>query len=611
MSEFPSTASAAPLSVTAARPSHATIPTAKSRRMRRAEAAALHAQAPHDPLQTPHAPPTSAVLYQVKQKQRKNKQRHHRSNSRQAQVPPHAQSESHIPSHPPSSEVDLPLGSMLADYMNRLFQGWKSSADTESSASHSSSLPLSSEYAYVRRRAGSASAEDHTSSFDSGNETDREAEIDATEYALRAAHLAQAAEDTDDEEPMVMSTRGGSRGSLQHLVPCEYSAFGCETLVQSPAGSGTIDPHYQSAYAHHLSLLHAKHAIVSSQKSQLALLLEQEYRARDKAQRRLEKRDRRYAKLRAAYEHKRQALQQVTQVRDIQDLVGAFLADDPQVDAALQVRALTEQLAAARAELAEKDRLLVEAADYLKLEAKKQDLYRQQQDLLSHGSTSVSLPVAVTTPTAIKPPTQKQQKKKRAKSPAPAQTQTPPLPPQTAEPEPEPQQPQQQQQPDSETAPQTTSPPLQLQSPLHSIQTVPVAVATPFVSASYKAKPTHFPKQTALQTAHLAAQAQAAAALTVAAAHAQAQRDTVVYYSVPHSALKPLAPFLNNAMLSAVFASAATHPQPHLPHGHSEETTEPGGQSLSAQSRGAKMGLTKFCPQVWLKRAGLYNQEGK
>ena len=130
-----------------------------------------------------------------------------------------------------------------------------------------------------------------------------------------------------------------SRSPRPVFVSCEYAAFGCESLVHpSNHTSGIIDAHYHTAAAHHISLLHARHSIVQSQKSQLSMMLEQEARCRERLQRKLDAREKKYQRLRTAFEKKRAALKRAEGLHTAADLIRQFLVDDVNIDTAVQIR---------------------------------------------------------------------------------------------------------------------------------------------------------------------------------------------------------------------------------------------------------------------------------
>jgi hypothetical protein len=457
------------------------------------------------------------------------------------------------------------VNSSIASLFN-LFHSFLSVAKSTHSNATSSNSTLIEQPVPSRPLSSSTSSrsttylqEDHTSSFSSGNETDREEDAPPIAgVAGGSSQIAAAYGSGSDEDAAVASS------PVAKFVPCSYAEFGCESLVPaSTNGSGMLDAHYQASYQHHLSLLQAKHSIVQSQKSQLALLLEQEYRAREVAQRKLERREERYAKLK-----KKAALARVQHTKTAEDLVAQFLVGDPAIDAALQIRDLTEELARVREELALKDKLLVEAAQYIG---------GQQQQL-------------------------------SASPPQPQQA--------SAEPEPE-----------AELEEEPLEPPFQPSHPFilpsSVTQSLPSQVPVVLHHAAHGHSHAHHhaimqqhPSRAKLnQMAQQQAQAQAYHSHVLAQKEAQREayqreQSQVVYFAAPHPALKALAPMLNSATFASVFGVGNGASQqrgrksPAVPSHSSAvrrttDADQPGGRP---QSRGAKLGLSPFCPQTWLKK---------
>lgn len=617
-------------------PSQATIPSLKTKRSMRREnrasnvavSASSHPSSGPGAINHSHhgngsssegAPPTSAVIQQVKQKQRR-KQKVRNSHHQQQQHQPVAyqfgetsptqhdsQDWSQVVEGPPrlhahsngavtAAEHGLAL---LSNFFTSLVKKGETSTDSHQAASNDSSASFLPPH--VSRRFNGEDAIPPSSSFESDDDDyidgpnhddneseyefasdlstrfggrqlgDHEADYEADEHAIPGRRLQRARRSsskkkryhTQQQQQQPLSSPTAQR------IPCKYAEFGCETLV--PPAEGAADAHYHSAYAHHLSLLHAKHSIVASQKTQLSQQVDQSHQAVELLHRKLEHRERKYNKLRLAFERKRAALKEIRATHNLQDLIAEYILGSEGATERKTIAELTAELAGLKTELATKDKLLIEAAEYMKAMSVES---KSDSSPSPHATVDRSPTPAFTSSPVLSP----------AVAPAPDVTVTTP--------------------PFLPTSPAITPLSPSLQPAVTGAFAVPISSLPPNpLNGYHKAPPPPRPLISAVQQAHN--KAMRAKPQSASETKAQAARESMVYYAVPHPALKALAPHLNTAVLSSIFSAipAGSTSPPQIQSAISTARPQSAESASDAASRGAKLGLTGFCPQTWLKKA--------
>ena len=261
------------------------------------------------------------------------------------------------------------------------------------------------------RHAGASDSEE----FSSGNRTEIEEEEDEVKTAdplirsetpPRTAALAWAPDAPSDSVPPSQSV------SSLPQAPCEFAAFGCESLVH--ADRGKDDPHYSSAAQHHISLLQLKFALIASQRTQLQQDVDAQHHALHAAhehtlnlENRLRVQSTKLQQARATIQRQKAVLEEVQalRLRHVQDLVSTY-AGQPPLDAKSMLRSQRKQLESLRAQLSAKDSLLLELAGLLKnTRLGPHILAKMQAAEHTHQPAAASSAVAVATK---KQPLQKQ-----------------------------------------------------------------------------------------------------------------------------------------------------------------------------------------------------------
>ncbi len=225
----------------------------------------------------------------------------------------------------------------------------------------------------------------------SGNETDLEEEEEARTadmYSALSVPLQATSESTDsyslsDEAEVqqqiaaAQSTQLTPPRSNSPLEPCSFRSYGCEALVRS-----TTDEHYRSANSHHLSLCQARISVMVSQREQL-LKLQGEFIAATQLreqhlQAKLARRDAQISRLRERQVRHKKKLRaaQSTQLHSVQELVSAYLNGGMPTDAAKLLRSQQKEIDSLRAELAAKEALLNNVAEHIRVRETRKDSKR-------------------------------------------------------------------------------------------------------------------------------------------------------------------------------------------------------------------------------------------
>lgn len=581
-------------------PSLATLPSSSSKKARRARRAASRDSQRAAAAGTASGTDTTSAAHlrniRDKEKARSSslKKGQHAAQP-QPQQPPQ---QSHSPHSSDASGSVSGISRSLTDWMLakiQSVQSWQSKGDQRPTQPSSRASVTAAAPSFTQDPAASSSRSvagfgfgwsgDSASSdpaATSGNETDWEHAAMAAQGIERQQQTQRQQQPAGSQVSSATASRSNSDMDAPHsplrrmaspqaavpLVACHYAEFGCEARVREGGpNSSSPDPHYATAAAHHVSLLHATCTILSSQKQQQAQRM-LEHSAHmvahdERMQRRLQRKADVIAQLRQRVDQKQAALQHanVLRMRNVQDLVSSFVGEAP-FDARKLLRAQHDEIAELRAQLAMKDSLLREIAEHLK----KMPQQQQQQQ-----STTTQAP----TQEHDKPIPRAQKKKQRAAAApvAPVQDEQP-------------------KQNDATTVspPPAAAPGSAAAAPSAAIAGAAVDAALPLGAATrspivgsvksplspapfrlsastFKVPAQRVPKVSTLQQQHEqreAAAAQLAREQAEASQAAASSQSSTAYYKLPHSSLKALGPLVSSAQMLNLVSSFATGQAPTI-----------------------------------------------